>query len=57
MIAPKCIEPCGGTCMAPIKQHNDRRSNLAPTTLVVKRETKEEMSRMPSDVTNLDSAM
>ncbi|PPS14977.1 hypothetical protein GOBAR_AA05573 [Gossypium barbadense] len=46
-----------GTCMAPIKQHDDRLSNLAPTTPVIKRETKEEMSGTPSDVTELDSAM
>lgn len=43
--------------MAPIEQHDDRGSNLAPTTSVVKREMKEETSGMPSDVTDLDSAM
>ncbi|MBA0601906.1 hypothetical protein Gorai_002109 [Gossypium raimondii] len=46
-----------GTCMAPIERHDDRRSNLAPTTPVVKQETNEEMSGTPDDVTDLDSAM
>ncbi|KAA3454149.1 putative WRKY transcription factor 54 [Gossypium australe] len=46
-----------GTCIAPIEQHDDRRSNLAPTTPVVKGETKEEMFGTSSDVTDLDSAM
>ncbi|MBA0572838.1 hypothetical protein Golob_000146 [Gossypium lobatum] len=46
-----------GTCMAPIERHDDRHSDLAPTTPVVKQETKEEMSGTPNDVTELDSAM
>ncbi|KAK8542320.1 hypothetical protein V6N13_137104 [Hibiscus sabdariffa] len=41
----------------PIKQHHDGQSDLSPTSVAVKQETKEETPTTPSDLTDLDSVM
>ncbi|KAK8531703.1 hypothetical protein V6N13_131063 [Hibiscus sabdariffa] len=46
-----------GNSDIPIKQHREWQSDLSPTSVAVKQETKEETPTTPSDLTDLDCVM